>query len=75
MCTTKTGSMHVRSESEGLLASNGLLVAFSIIALGLCFGVLPPERYGILIPKKMRKNDAVNIAPKMIFLFINKFPH
>ena len=75
ICTLKTGSLLAMLIFDGLLASSGLLVVFSIIALGRCLGALPPERYGIRIPKKMRKNDAMKIELKMIFLFIKVLPN
>lgn len=66
----KIGSTLAKSVIESLLTSSGLLITFSIMARGCCFGGLPPERLGVRIPRKTRKKDAIKIVLKKIFLFI-----
>lgn len=66
----KIGSIQAKSATEYLPASSGLLVTFSIMARGCCFGGLITERLGVRIPRKTRKKDAMKIVLKNIFLFI-----
>lgn len=62
----------------GLAASNlncctrsgDFFVTLSTTARGRCLGVLPPDRYGLRIPRKTRKNEAIKIVMRRILLFI-----